>query len=177
MLAWSMRARAWRSASKRAMTCRESMPALMSLTATSRLTGCVCWPIQTVPMPPSPICSKSLYGPMTVPGRSAMGPSMVGPTPSPPTPLHPGGARSFAAAVGVGGLEPRVAVRIRPAVFGGCQRNAESVGGLRGCQADEKPQLDDRRGSGIGLFQLLQRVAEGQDVQFGPGHGRVDFRK
>ena len=51
------------------MTCLESMPALMSLSATSRLTGSVCWAIQTVPMPPSPICSSSLYGPMTVPGR------------------------------------------------------------------------------------------------------------
>ena len=52
MFGWSIRARACRSASKRAMTCFESMPALMSLTATSRLTGSVCWAIQTVPMPP-----------------------------------------------------------------------------------------------------------------------------
>ena len=71
MLGWSIRARACRSASNRAMTCRESIPALMSLTATSRLTGSVCWAIQTVPMPPSPICSSSLYGPMTAPGASA----------------------------------------------------------------------------------------------------------
>ena len=45
----------------------------MSLTATRRLTGSVCWAIQTVPMPPSPICSRSLYGPMTVPGPSPTG--------------------------------------------------------------------------------------------------------
>ncbi len=36
------------------------MPALMSLRATSRLTGSVCSAIQTVPMPPSPICSDEL---------------------------------------------------------------------------------------------------------------------
>ena len=47
MFGWSIRASACRSASKRAMTCRESMPALMSLTATRRLTGSVCWAIQT----------------------------------------------------------------------------------------------------------------------------------
>src|SRR5262249_47696200 len=73
MLAWSIRARAWRSASKRAITCRESMPALMSLSATSRLTGPSCWAIQTVPMPPSPIGSSSLYAPITVPRRSVTG--------------------------------------------------------------------------------------------------------
>ena len=39
MLGWSIRARAWRSASKRDRTVRESMPALMSLTATLRRTG------------------------------------------------------------------------------------------------------------------------------------------
>ena len=37
MFGWSIRARACRSASKRAMTCRESMPGLMSLTATQAL--------------------------------------------------------------------------------------------------------------------------------------------
>jgi serine/threonine protein kinase len=60
MFGWSIRARACRSAPKRAMTWRESIPALISLTATSRLTGSVCWAIQTVPMPPSPIGSMSL---------------------------------------------------------------------------------------------------------------------
>ena len=77
MFGWSISASACRSASKRAMTCRESMPALISLTATSRLTGSVCWAIQTLPMPPSPICSSSLYGPITVPGLSVVGWSMV----------------------------------------------------------------------------------------------------
>src|SRR5262245_5352237 len=51
MLGWSISARACRSASKRAMTCFESIPALMSLTATSRLTGSVCWAIHTAPIP------------------------------------------------------------------------------------------------------------------------------
>ena len=77
MFGWSIRASACRSASKRAMTCRESMPALISLTATRRLTGSVCWAIQTLPMPPSPIGSMSLYGPITVPGLSVVGWSMV----------------------------------------------------------------------------------------------------
>ncbi len=53
------------------------MPALINLTATRRLTGSVCWAIQTLPMPPSPICSMSLYGPITVPGLSVAGWSMV----------------------------------------------------------------------------------------------------
>ena len=39
MLAWSIMARACRSASKRAMTCRVSMPGLMTLRATLRCTG------------------------------------------------------------------------------------------------------------------------------------------
>ncbi len=40
MLGWSIRARAWRSAPNRASTWRLSMPALMSLSATVRRTGC-----------------------------------------------------------------------------------------------------------------------------------------
>ena len=68
MLTWSIMARACRSASKRAMTWRLSMPGLMTLRATLRWTGWVCSAMQTVPMPPSPICCSSLYGPMTVPG-------------------------------------------------------------------------------------------------------------
>jgi hypothetical protein len=63
MLGWSIRARAWRSDSKRASTCLLSMPGLMTFTATRRLTGSVCWAIHTVPMPPSPISSTSLYRP------------------------------------------------------------------------------------------------------------------
>ena len=68
---WSIRASACRSASKRARTCLESMPSLTTLTATRRWIGSVCSAIQTVPMPPSPICSSSLYGPMTVPAAFA----------------------------------------------------------------------------------------------------------
>ena len=40
MLGWSIRASAWRSAPNRASTWRLSMPALMSLSATVRRTGC-----------------------------------------------------------------------------------------------------------------------------------------
>ena len=40
MLGWSIRARAWRSASKRAITCLVSMPGLMIFRATLRRTGC-----------------------------------------------------------------------------------------------------------------------------------------
>jgi hypothetical protein len=53
------------------MTCRLSIPGLMTFRATSRFTGSVCCAIQTPPMPPSPISCTSLYGPITVPGRSA----------------------------------------------------------------------------------------------------------
>src|SRR5262249_59115473 len=77
MLGWSISASACRSASNRAMTCRLSIPALMTFTATSRLTGSVCWAIHTAPMPPSPTCSISLYGPITVPGLCVVGWSMV----------------------------------------------------------------------------------------------------
>src|SRR5262245_19283893 len=77
MLGWSISASACRSASKRAITCWESIPALISLTATRRFTGAVCCAIQTVPMPPSPICSSSLYGPITVPVRSVIESSTV----------------------------------------------------------------------------------------------------
>ena len=51
ILGWSIMARAWRSASNRAMTCRLSMPALMTLRATVRRTGWVCSAMKTVPMP------------------------------------------------------------------------------------------------------------------------------
>ena len=57
---WSIIASAWRSASKRAITCFVSMPSLMILKATRRLTGSRCSAIQIVPKPPSPIFSSSL---------------------------------------------------------------------------------------------------------------------
>src|SRR6266542_475982 len=79
MLTWSISARACRSASKRAMTCRLSIPGLMTLRATWRCTGWVCSARKTVPMPPSPSCWSSLYGPITVPGPAPRGGSaMVG---------------------------------------------------------------------------------------------------
>ena len=55
-----MSARACRSASKRAITSRLSMPGLMILSATLRRTGSCCSATKTRPMPPSPICSISL---------------------------------------------------------------------------------------------------------------------
>ena len=62
-----------------ASTALESMPVLISLSATLRLTGSVCLATQTSPMPPSPIFSRSVYRPaMTIPassvGRSSAGP-------------------------------------------------------------------------------------------------------
>ena len=42
MLGWSIIASAWRSASKRAITWRVSIPGLMIFRATLRRTGCVC---------------------------------------------------------------------------------------------------------------------------------------
>jgi hypothetical protein len=42
MFGWSIIARACRSASKRAITCRVSMPGLMIFSATRRSTGSVC---------------------------------------------------------------------------------------------------------------------------------------
>ena len=60
MFGWSISASACRSASKRAMTCRVSMPSLMTLRATRRLTGSRCSATQTVPKPPSPSFSRSL---------------------------------------------------------------------------------------------------------------------
>ena len=72
MFGWSIIESACRSASNRAITDFESIPALMSLMATSRLTGSICWAIQTAPMPPSPIDSRSLYLPaMMVPASTA----------------------------------------------------------------------------------------------------------
>jgi len=73
MLGWSIIARACRSASKRASTAFESMPALITLTATARLTGSVCWAMKTLPMPPSPISSISLYLPARMAPTWAVG--------------------------------------------------------------------------------------------------------
>ena len=73
MFGWSISASACRSASNRASTCFESIPALISLTATNRLTGSVCLARQTDPMPPSPIASTSVYLPaMTTPACSSV---------------------------------------------------------------------------------------------------------
>ena len=73
MLGWSIIASAWRSCSNRASTAAESMPVLISLSATLRLTGSVCLATQTSPMPPSPICFRSSYGPIRGPAPSAIG--------------------------------------------------------------------------------------------------------
>ena len=77
MLGWSIRASACRSDSKRAITCLVSMPGLRTFSATLRRIGSCCSAMKTTPKPPSPICSRSLYGPMIVPGRSVIGPSTV----------------------------------------------------------------------------------------------------
>ncbi len=68
-----MIARAWRSASNLATTCAVSIPALMIFSATRRRTGLSCSARKTVPIPPSPICWSSLYGPIRVPTPSASG--------------------------------------------------------------------------------------------------------
>ena len=60
MWGWSMSARAWRSASKRAMTSLVSIPSLMILIATRRWTGSSCSAIHTTPHPPSPSFWRSL---------------------------------------------------------------------------------------------------------------------
>src|SRR5579884_874751 len=57
------------------MTWRESMPGLSTFKATLRRTGFCCSAMKTTPKPPSPIRSNSLYGPMTVPTCSQIGPS------------------------------------------------------------------------------------------------------
>ena len=63
MFGWSISASACRSCSKRWSTARESMPGLMSFSATLRFTGSVCFATHTSPMPPSPIRSCSVYRP------------------------------------------------------------------------------------------------------------------
>ena len=49
------------------------MPGLMTLRATLRRTGSVCSAMKTMPMPPSPICCSSLYGPIDRAGPLAGG--------------------------------------------------------------------------------------------------------
>ena len=56
---WSIIANAWRSASKRPITSRLSLPGLMIFSATFRRTGSSCSATYTIPKRPSPICSRS----------------------------------------------------------------------------------------------------------------------
>ena len=63
-------ASACRSWSKRASTERESIPGLISLSATRRLTGSVWEAIQTSPMPPSPIFCWRVSRPALTGGSS-----------------------------------------------------------------------------------------------------------
>ena len=58
-LGWSIIASAWRSASKRVMMRRDSMPALRIFSATVRLTGSDCEARKTRPNPPSPTSRSS----------------------------------------------------------------------------------------------------------------------
>ncbi len=55
---WLIRARAWRSDSKRAITSLVSMPHLITLRATFRRTGSSCSASCTSPMPPSATLRK-----------------------------------------------------------------------------------------------------------------------
>ena len=65
---WFIIASACRSASKRATTISVSMPALMTLSATRRLTGSVCSARYTTPKPPSPMMARILNAPIVSPG-------------------------------------------------------------------------------------------------------------
>src|SRR5947209_18796545 len=56
----------------------------MTLTATLRLTGSVCWAIQTVPIPPSPTSSTSLYRPATTAPTASVPPGKA-PVPGEPS--------------------------------------------------------------------------------------------
>ena len=73
ILGCSIIASACRSASKRARTWAESMPGLITFRATRRRTGWSCSAMNTAPIPPSPICWSSRYGPICDPGPSASG--------------------------------------------------------------------------------------------------------
>src|SRR5262245_55035114 len=81
MWGWSISASACRSASNLATTWRVSMPGLITFRATLRRTGWACSATKTRPMPPSPISSRSVYGPITVPGASQIVCSAVAPGP------------------------------------------------------------------------------------------------
>ena len=63
MFGWSIIASACRSASKRAITCRVSMPGLMILSATVRWIGSVCSAMNTTPMPAFADLLQQLVGP------------------------------------------------------------------------------------------------------------------
>ena len=60
MPGWSIIASACRSASNRAITCRVSIPTLMSFRATSRRTGRSCCARNTLPKPPSPMSRSNV---------------------------------------------------------------------------------------------------------------------
>jgi hypothetical protein len=70
MCGWSIIASACRSASNRAITCRVSIPSLITFSATRRRTGSRCSAIHTVPNPPWPISCNSLYRPIDAPAHS-----------------------------------------------------------------------------------------------------------
>src|SRR5215475_7850116 len=66
-----MRARAWRSDSKRLRRTSSDTPARISLMATSRWKGAVCSASQTWPMPTSPSFRTKRYGPIK-PGEAKL---------------------------------------------------------------------------------------------------------
>ena len=67
---WFMTASACRSCSKRASTAFESIPALITFSATRCTKGWRRSASHTVPKPPSPIIDSSLNGPISSPGFS-----------------------------------------------------------------------------------------------------------
>ncbi len=144
MFGWSIRASACRSASKRAMTWRESMPALINLTATRRLTGSVCWAIQTLPMPPSPIGSMSLYGPIARPELSVVGWSLV------------------ASVMSAAGRSSRLSVRSTAA-------SSASRWTIRASSPPHASRTYSRRRSGSGMSRAAWKIASlsGRDAVMG----------
>src|SRR5262249_27347435 len=147
---------ACRSAANRASTCLLSIPALTTLTATRRRIGWAWSAIQTVPIPPSPICCSSLYGPTPPPAPSSAAPESRGGAGPGRAPAGRAGGQGVgrplqeAAQAGVGGqqrLHPRAEVGIRAARL-----------------VEEGPSL-----GGVGLV-------EGGNEDLALGHGRAPER-
>lgn len=81
---WSIRARAWRSWSKRA-TAPWPMSRRSTFNATRRRTGRSCCALNTTAKPPSPRRSSSVYAPTRTPGSSGSSPSLPERAPAGPS--------------------------------------------------------------------------------------------